>query len=225
MTLANVDPGDAFTVRTIKRYNEQRWANVLELVYVGANSMTMPVTTLTDVLNLIADTEADLLLDPFTVERVLLSTVEPDGRPYNPFTFISLAVELQGRRSVPIGQRPLPLTNCVLVKKTVSTGRQGNILMRGLLHTGDGTLGIAGFTMTQQVADTIENRLNQLRDTLIGQFTLTTCLATVRPDGTLLPPRLTGPFEVRRITTTKKLNNKYFDKGNSSQGGGSGDGN
>lgn len=220
MTLLEVNPGDSFSIRTIKRYNEKRWANVYEVTYLGNSPMADPVSKMTQVLTFIANTEADLLLTPYTVERATLSTLAVDSKPYNPDTFISLGVELTGRRQIPLGQKPLPLTTCILVKKRVPTGRQGNLLYRGLIHTGDGSLGVAGFQVLDQVASSIENRLTQVRAFLLDQYTLGLCLVALKPDGQPTQPRLVTALEVRQLTTVKKLNNKYFNRSSSSQGGG-----
>lgn len=221
MTLLTVNPQDVFTVRTIKRFNEQRWANSFELMYTGSATMADPVQVFNDVLYAIADAEADLLLNRFTLERAVLGTIERDSRPYDPETFISLAIEIAGRRTVPFPQTVLPLHTCVLVKKAVQTGRQGNLLLRGLLHTGNGSMDIDGFTLDPPTVSLIENRLNNLAQFLEAQFSLRLCLIGFRPNGTFTPARMVRNLEVRARATIKALNNKYFDKGNGNDSGGS----
>lgn len=213
MTLTTVSPGDGISVRVIKSFNTFKWANTYEFQYIDDQPLVDPAQLFQNVGSVLATRESALLLDLYRVERIVFSTVERDGVPYNPLTFVVLDFNLQGQRPIPIAQRPLPLTTCMLVKKRVDFGRQGNILYRGCLHTGDGSMDSEGFVLNNGRVTTVNLELNTMLDDLKNNYSLQMALITVNTANQITDARPVNELLVRPVTTIKKLNNKYFDKG------------
>jgi hypothetical protein len=122
------------------------WANTWELD-AGAESL---ILTPDLVANALANFHKEVLNSKFLVDRVVLSTWAPDGKPYNPTSFFVKQFQMSGVAS----GSPLPLSNTVLVKRTGAMGKQGSLLLRGWLTEEmieDGALVPTIFTSTQDL--------------------------------------------------------------------------
>lgn len=79
-----------------------------------------------------------LLLEPYQVDHVVVSTYTEDGKPYDPDTFHVEPIEAYGTRVLGgAGEYALPLANTLLCRKAVVRGRQGHLALRGFLSTAD----------------------------------------------------------------------------------------
>lgn len=94
--------------------------------------------TFTD-LSVIADAfqafAVNMLVEPFWVDHIVISSYEKDGEPYNPDNLYVQPVGLRGARS--FGTGVLPLTNVLHIRKTVARGRVGHLFLRGYLTEDD----------------------------------------------------------------------------------------
>lgn len=79
-----------------------------------------------------------LLLEPFSVDHVVVSTYIKDGHPYDPDTFHVEPVDALGTRVLGgAGESAMPLASTLICRKAVVRGRQGHLALRGFLSTSD----------------------------------------------------------------------------------------
>lgn len=214
--LTSIQSGTLFSARTFKRLGQTVWANTYELIFNGATPPTDVYQYLQQIAGVIALAEANIHSANIILDRVVISSVEPDSVPYNPETFAVFTYNIQCDGFVP-ALPILPLTFCVLVKKAVQFGRSGNLLYRGATPTTGGTLNSQGFTLNTDNINRIQNALN----TMLNQLQLLdAALAMVKlsDTGAVDNVRVVTGVTVRPVATSKKLYNRYFDIGNN-QGG------
>ncbi len=213
MTLEIISPGEVYTVRVIKRSGAIYWANGYEVQYDAQTTSPDASGTIVDLANAVVELERELHLTTTTIDRVVISTIQPDGVPYNPLTFAVVNVNLPGQRTIPIGQSPMPLNNCLLVKRRATLGRSGNLLYRGVLRTGDGTIGPEGMVVN---GDTLSDFQSALGDFLgdLAAIGFRLVLARMDQSGAIENVRLVTELVPRALTTVKKLYNRYFDIAN-----------
>jgi len=133
------------------------WANTWELdagleTWIADNDMVCAA---------LAAFHQSVLLPPFTVDRVVLSSWVPDGEPYDPSTFYVKQIQAPGLRNLD-NREYQPLTSTLVVKRTGAVGRQGTMLLRGFLHEGD----IANGVVPQGVLTDIQTALSAAFATL-----------------------------------------------------------
>jgi hypothetical protein len=130
----------------------------------------------------------------------------PDGRPYNPDSFISFPYNEDGLRSR-FSDDVVDLSICLRLDKRAVSGRSGRLLIRGALH--EGMLRTVGGRFNFQTPGGLDGV--DFNDAI----TRFTALITVPSAGMSLVSNL-GSRPVSQITiagiTIKKLNNKYFDR-------------
>lgn len=86
-----------------------------------------------------------VLLTPFNVDHVVVSTYVEDGHPYDPDTFHVEPIDAPGERVMGgDGEHALPLGVTLLSRKAVVRGRQGFLTSRGFLTTSDITSDASG---------------------------------------------------------------------------------
>lgn len=205
-------PGEDFSARVIfsaPGIVPQRWAVTHEF----STNLTAPTDaewqTFADSM---AAFHLGLLATSFQVERVVISTLAADGAPYDPTTLGVFEYAEFGTR---VGTGDIaPLVNCLLVKRIVTNGRLGNMMLRGLLQEGDlnSPGGIPGLTDKPGLQGELNTALTDsgfsgylAGDAVNIQLYMIT-LGLV--DNT---ERAVTDFLVQGLTA-KKLNNKYFDR-------------
>jgi hypothetical protein len=159
-----------------------RWVNTHEFDTTGITGglMLYPVALGAAVVQF----HRSLLMTNFYVEGVTVSTYADDGAPYNPDTFYARTVLLRGLRSAGTNNTAvLPLTNTVLIKRMVDTGREGSMLLRGMLTEAD----IQSDPLTGSVTFT---DLGTLTDNLSQAYT---AMATAAHDAGADMALLSGP--------------------------------
>jgi len=134
MTVLAFDGGDLFTVRVTKHHSlnpSNKWANSYEFEAkdVGGESQLLDLATA------VADFEAALHYDTTIFDRVLISTWAPDSVPYNPATFISSTLTLEG--AISPTSDPLALNQALSVTRSSSSGRFGHLFFRNCVSEGD----------------------------------------------------------------------------------------
>lgn len=213
MTLEVISQGEVYTVRVIKRSGAMYWANSYEVQYVADYPATSAADTIADLAAAFVELERELHLHTVTIDRVVISTIQPDGVPYNPLTFAVVNFNVPGQRTIPIGQSPMPLNTCLLVKRRVALGRSGNLLYRGVLRTGDGGIGPEGMVLSGNALSEFTSSLGDFLGDLAGiGFQLV--LARMNQSGVVESVRLVTELVPRALTTVKKLYNRYFDVAN-----------
>lgn len=215
--LSELNTGSVLGVRVFKRLGERYWVNNYEVQYLGQNQ---PSDIQQYLLSLAGEfVGAELLIHhPLVyIDRVVISTIEPDSQPYNPLTFAVLPYNMQCNGHDP-NQTLMPLSFCVLVKKKTIYGRSGNILYRGALVTASGFMGPNGFSIGPGDENRIGSALNQLVN---GLNNINTSLVLVKLDssGAIENVRQVISLSVRTIATVKKLYNRYYDIGSGDSNG------
>jgi hypothetical protein len=212
-TLENIEIGEVLTVRTYKVVPgvPLAWANTYEVVSnVAAEDIQLSQIRLNTLKNVIVDFERSLLCDNFIFDRIIISTYVPDGSPYNPFTFVSNAINAPGLYYLP-GRKPLPLQFCALVKRLVSYGRLGNLLLRGIVYNEDVEITPSGPVIGQVRLNQIQNALdtfyNQLRT---NDFDLVMARGSDVVETSTL--RIVSGLSAKKDMRFKKLDNRYFDR-------------
>lgn len=212
MAIGTGTAGEDFSVRVIMKAPgivPLYWANTWECSSVLGSTSDGDWVSFADSL---AQFHAGLLMPPFIVDRVVVSTLATDSEPYD---VTKLAVFEQNK----LGVRPAagdisPLWNCVLVKKLVLPGRLGNLLLRGWLTEGDlnspgGVPSLADKDGLQGELDAVVSASGLNNYFLSDAVNLTLMMITTGLiDNT---ERIIGGLSVAGLTQ-KKLNNKYFDR-------------
>jgi hypothetical protein len=208
-----LDQDEVLTVRTYKTVPGAQiaWANTYELIVDDPSQDVNEVTTkLNNLRNAFVTLERGLLNVSYTLDRIIISSYVADSQPYDPFTFVSYTVSLPGQFSSP-GNPLVPLQLCVLAKRLVGFGRQGNILYRGIVTRNETTVTPTGTVISAARVTAIETALNNFLNAIrqLG-FDLVMARGVQQVEvGTLR--RVTG-LEVKQDMRFKKLNNRYFDK-------------
>lgn len=201
MSITSPDLGEVFTIRTIKAYGDRNWVNTYE-VQVTVDGLSP--AALKQAASTIIAAERDFHMTWVSFIRYVISTYVPDGQPYNPLSFISEPVALQGQRGV-TGDG-LSLTDCVFVRFGAPTGRPGKRFYRGCLQETDVAFGIDGHSLSSTFRAQVSSNLSPLLTSLPNGLQL--CLASGNPIPTIVRPVTT--IEAAFETVTKKLNNRYF---------------
>lgn len=213
------DLSNNFSARTIMRADTAggpvRWANVHEFDATGwTGDLFLNQVALFEG---IAAFHQSLLSPAFWVESVTISSAAEDGRPYDPETLFTRTAMLRGTRGIVANQaKLLPLVNVLHVKKAVSAGREGNMLLRGFLTEEDiqsdpltGAVTLVEFSAIQTEVSQAWATLNTALSTGGAKMVLMKVV-----DGTVSQVREVSGLLAKGVTA-KKLNNKYFDKGSS----------
>ena len=143
MTVLDYDTGQRFIIRTIKYHQSNpsnKFANSYELQATeGGDGDVLQAAASSIVLF-----EQTMMLNVIRFDHMIISTWEPDSKPYDPAVFMSIPVSGGGAQSA--ASDPLALTSCVSVARVAASGRFGHLFYRGWLKEGD-TAAPAGKTI------------------------------------------------------------------------------
>lgn len=201
-----LNSGDTASVKVIMSANNGsiRWANTHEYL---ANQQIDPADQL-QAATQIANAYRNILLPPYRVERVVISSWVPDGRPYNPDTFNVFPFNLAGDRTRS-GSEPVDLTICLSYTRVPTGGRQGRMLLRGIL-TEEMLVWQAGRYNFAEPAGLDGVDFRAAEQQLVG---LTSLLAGGLSMVMQSQSFLRGVSRIIRGSIVfKKLNNKYFNR-------------
>jgi len=131
MTVSSFAEGDAFTVRLVKYHQnnpDRKWANNYEFVARSAGSEDELLALGMNMLTF----ERNMTFNAIVYDRLLISTWQPDSKPYNPAAFISSPLSEVGANAT--GGTDLEALNvCLAVRRVPAFGRFGHIFYRGNL--------------------------------------------------------------------------------------------
>lgn len=201
MSILDPELGEVFTIRTVKEYANKVWVNTYEVQVLDPSIST---TALRQAATTIVAAERDFHNNWVSFIRYVISTYVPDGQPYDPLSFISEPIALQGNRGF-VGDN-LSLTDCVFVRFGAPTGRPGKRFYRGCLQETDVSFGIDGHTLSNAFRAQVSANLQPLLTGLPSGLQL--CLASGNPTPTVVRPVVS--IETAFVSVTKKLNNRYF---------------
>lgn len=203
---------DAITV-TIRIYKKlqsnpsQGWANTYE--FYKPSTVSGNVDNYQDLVTALMSFEQQFHLTDVLFDRAVVSTLIPDGEPYDPTTFITFPLlEATGLRSIPFDEAE-PLNVVLFVRRLVPWGRTGKAYYRRCLGEGDvsAPAGTARLTPASDITTVFNNAVTSFVNDYMnnGNTNLSMVMATVNQN-------------IRNITglgvagvRVVKFNNRYFD--------------
>lgn len=219
MSVTQWSGGEVFSVRVYKSLvgrPDLVWANAYEVQYdENSPGISDPAASAAEACRSFVQFEQAFHLPTVRFNRVVFSTLVPDGQPYNPASFVSFdASDAAGSRGTD-GTNPEPLSTCLFVRREVAFGRNGRVLYRGVLlgsevssQAGEADLVTAAQANLGGTIDTAYTAL--LTD--LSEYSLLPVMAAASPIGQ-------GALIVRNVTqltvagvTIKSTNNRYFDR-------------
>jgi hypothetical protein len=214
MSVEEPGPGEDFTARVIMQLPGAvplRWANTYEL----STNVGSDFTAWQPFADALANFHLAMLQSPFLVESVVISTLVADSAPYNPSNLAVFDYAQHGQRANVSGDNIYALNNCLLVKRLVPVGRHGNLLLRGFLTEADvtSTGGIVELTSISGCESIMQDALSA--SGLSGYYgTAAENIQLYMITAGLIDnvERVITDFRVKGLTS-KKLNNKYFNRG------------
>lgn len=213
---ANV--GEIFTARAVMRGETAgtpvRWANTHEFRAAGLTGGLFIDAGL--VADAVAAFHRALLLTNFYVESVTVSSYAEDGAPYNPDTFLSRTVMERGLYGGQItAEAPttvLPITNTLIVKRQVDAGREGTLLLRGMLSEQDIQSDPLTGAITLVNAAPLQEVVSNAYSALLTGLNRAADMVLASGSGLSINTRNVSGLLVKGVGN-KKLNNKYFNRG------------
>lgn len=217
-----VDPqgGELFTCRVYKRLASNPalfWANTYEL-QVQPDGATLQA--MANAAQYIGLWEAEFHRTDVVFDRAVVSTLVPDGAPYDPQSFTSFSLNgIVGQAAYTAGaiENAVALEVCLFVRRDVPYGRAGRALYRRALELPDLSSPAGSYALAAGRAALIQARLDDtmlpgptgLVEALLDQGLR---LAMVGGSGAGQHVRLISGMTVAGVTV-KDFNNAYFDKG------------
>ena len=206
MPVDAVQTGEVFTLRIYKRYVGFGWANTYEV-----QSNSEPLNSLTAIESLVsafAALEQSLHINGVVIDRAVFSTYVRDGEPYNPSSFTTIPLSLNGQRSAT--SDVLPLEMSLFVRRNTATGRDGRLLYRGCLLEGDMTANAFRPQIGLGAVNEFQNVFGVWFNSTFPANQWTLVLASGPANAINVRPVL--GFQVSERMVIKKLNNRYFDR-------------
>jgi len=217
---------EAWTIRIFKAYGgrtaDKLWSNTYHV------SAEQPLTDpgWTALVEAIGARERMLHNPQVNFMRATISSTTREGG-YNPEDLKVYELGTVGERGVQSGEIALPLDLALKVKKNVAFGRSGTMFYRGVLHSGDVSVGAGGDATLIVPGD--GNLLNNvgllpssIQDelTALGGFLIMPPRVTV-PGGPAQTVRTIDSFALSGVSVNRR-NHRYFDKAASDDGVGVG---
>jgi hypothetical protein len=226
MTLQNFDAGEMFIIRTRKHWGTNMaaiWHNTYECHAIGAGTLS----DLQTLAGAILEFEVAMHYNLVKIDAVTVSTWEPDSHPYNPASFWSQQLtNITGGRT-PAGD-VLHREACVWLSRNPVLGRLGKLFLRGCLVEGEvaalsGTLTLSNPSTLQTILAAAMND-SDLVNYFVGGSSTKLRLAMINQVQTDNEALITfvrdiGPFSISGAIDVK-FNHKYFDRGETTGGGG-----
>ena len=203
------DVGERFDIRIRKTVIDQptvHWFNTYEVCFFDVGT----TSDLDSIGSGLVAFEAELLLAPYMIDQVTISTHAEDAHPYNPMSFSTQPYTQGGQRATG-GNDLLDLRVALFLKRLPFSGRIGRLFLRGSLHEGDieAPAGVARLVDTAAMVTAVENakdagglasNLNegpgQPHIVMIGASNVTRTVSDIVVGG----------------VSFIKLNHKYFDR-------------
>jgi len=209
MTVTNITSGELFTVRVYKRAAGLVWANNYEVQ--ATQDVPFAQTAVIDLVNRLVNLERRVHRPEVTIERAVVSTYVRDSTPYNPSSFTSVPVGVQGTNGG--GGKSLSIEYCTFVRRSVESGRTGKLLYRGSLAEEWVTTQGLRAVLTDQYRDATQASINEWFGTIwlvsANPFALVMASGDVPTN-----VRVVQALAVARPVVMKQWGNAYFDRAN-----------
>jgi hypothetical protein len=206
MTVTNITNGELFTVRVYKNFGALLWANNYE--FRATQDVPFAQTAIIDLVNQLTNLERPLYPNYIRLDRAVVSTYQPDSRPYNPETFTTLSINLPGTAT--FSSDAMPIEYCIFVRRVTASGRPGKLLYRGALQESDvGTLGLRAVISASRV-NALQTQFSQwYASFLSGQIPFE--LVMIGGQENINVRVVQGLAVVERVVL-KQFGNAYFDR-------------
>lgn len=112
---------------------------------------------------------ADILLTNVVIDRIVASTWLEDSAPYNPSSLRVIPIGINGTKDFLLTQ-PVDDDLVLFIRKTVSTGRSGKILLRGVLTTAEINIDSGSWYIVGSALSDIEDLVGSFFTNLSTQF-------------------------------------------------------
>jgi hypothetical protein len=195
MSVLSYEENDKFIVRVVKSHAfnpDDEWVNSYELVAQSPGTGAL----LLEMAQVIVAFEVAIHVNVINFVRLNISTWEPDSKPYDPTTFMSVALTDVGAMGIEAGM--VALNNTLSVARVCASGRYGHLFYRGALNEADVSTPAGRYVFVDPIE--IEERItgaataSTLSDLYAlgdGNFTL----SLISKDGTQVRP-VVGLFPV-----------------------------
>lgn len=206
MSVTDILEGELFTARVYKRYGDTVWANNYE--FRARQDVPFAQTALIELSLVLRNLEQPIYPSFIRLDRVVISTYQPDSRPYNPDSFTTIPLNEAGGAG--FATDPMPLQYCLFVRRVTQSGRPGKLLYRGVFE--ESTVSTSDLRPI-----VVASRLNQLQNHFSAWFqSLLTGpspfeLVLVSGDENLRVRTVQG-LAVNQSVVIKKVGNAYFDR-------------
>lgn len=155
------------------------WTTNMEFDYAGSLSAGEVESAALDFANGLAN----LLLNNVVIDRVTVSTWQEDSEPYDPANLVVIPIGINGEIAF-LFTAPVDDDIVLFIRKTVTTGRSGKILLRGALTVAMIDVNSGSWFIVPIALDDIQDRVaelwlglsNQFNPILIGRSLLETIL-------------------------------------------------
>lgn len=167
MTVLSPSIGDLFDIRVIKHHvnnPDNQWANSYEFK-TGEAGGAAELLALGEAL---LQFEKEIHLETVAFDRYIISTWEPDSKPYDPETFVSIPASGLGLKDAD-GQAPVDLETCWHVTRQAASGRFGHLFYRGVLVEAD-IEAPAGKSVLTTPATQASDLATAIDDSLLSQY-------------------------------------------------------
>jgi len=209
MTVTNITSGELFTVRVYKRSSGLVWANNYEVQ--ATQDVAFAQTGIIDLVNRLTNLEQRIHRPEVTIERAVVSTYVRDSTPYNPSSFTSVPVGVQGTNGG--GGESLSIEYCTFVRRSVESGRTGKLLYRGSLAE--------EWVTTQGLRAVLTETYQNALQTSINEWFGTVWLVSANPFALVMASgdespnvRVVQALAASRSVVMKQWGNAYFDRAN-----------
>jgi hypothetical protein len=206
MTVTNITNGELFTVRVYKSFGALVWANNYE--FRSSQDVPFAQTAIIDLVNQLVNLERPLYPSYIRIDRVVVSTYQPDSRPYNPETFTTIPVNQEGTAS--FTSDAMPIEYCIFVRRVTAAGRPGKLLYRGALQESDvGTQGLRAVIILQRL-NALQTQFSQwYASFLASQVPFELVMISGQEN---INVRIVQGLSVVERVVLKQFGNAYFDR-------------
>lgn len=151
---------------------------------------------------------ADILLENVVIDRIVASTWLEDSAPYDPSTLRVIPIGINGTKEF-LFTSPVDDDLVLFIRKSVSTGRSGKIMLRGVLTTAEIDVDSGSWYIVPLALATIEGLVasffseltNQFNPILIGRSLVDTILPAVAEGVKQIPIKVYSAIPVLRFVS------------------------
>jgi len=206
MTVTTVVADEVYTVRLYKSYTGFVWANTYEVR--ATQSFPSGFFAIRDMVDKLVALEKGIHLQGVTIDRAVVSTYQPDSRPYNPESFLTIPIN-EGANQPIVGE-VIPLELCLYVRKNVPSGRFGKNYYRAAITEA----GMQADAFRPLLTSSQRNNFQTFVNNWVAGGALGAGWELVMAKGAPTPTdiRVVTGLTVERRIVIKQLGNRYFDR-------------